>query len=122
VSSPGHPLSGSPAGVVRDIDRELSRLHRYEKAVAHERTLLLSARAALTGETEAGPSRRRRVSQHQVAAYLEEHPGSWPAQIAEALQVPTTNVSTHLYRGRHTRYERRDDGWHLRPGGASGAK
>ena len=114
----GHPLSGSPTSVVREIDQELSRLHRYEKAVAHERTLLLSARAALTGEAGAESSRRRRVSREEVAAYLKEHPGSWPAQIAESLQVPTTNVSTHLYRGRHTRYERRDDGWHLRPNAA----
>jgi hypothetical protein len=112
----GHPLSGSPTSVVREIDEELSRLHRYEKAVAHERTLLLSARAALTGEAGAGPWLRRRVSKEEVAAYLKEHPGSWPAQIAESLQVPTTNVSTHLYRGRHTRYERRDDGWYLRSG------
>ena len=45
----GNPLSGSPASVVREIDQELSRLQRYEKAVARERSLLLSARAALTG-------------------------------------------------------------------------
>jgi hypothetical protein len=32
------------------------------------------------------------------------------------VQVPATNVSTHLYRGRHTRYERREDGWYLRSG------
>jgi hypothetical protein len=38
-----HPLGGSPAGLVREIDQELGRLHRYEKAVAHERRLLLSA-------------------------------------------------------------------------------
>ena len=115
----GHPLGGSPARVVREIDQELSRLHRYEKAVAQERSLLLSARAALTREATAEPSRRRRVSQEDVTAYLQEHPGSWPAQIAQALQVPTTNVSTHLYRGRNTRYERREDGWHLRPSGSA---
>jgi hypothetical protein len=113
-----HPLSGSPASVVREIDQELSRLHRYEKAVVHERGLLLSARAALTGEGGAGAARRQRISQDEVAAYLDEHPGSWPAQIAQALQVSPTNVSTHLSRGRHTRYERRDDGWYLRPSAA----
>jgi len=45
----GHRLGGCPASVVREIDQELSRLQRYEKAVARERSLLLSARAALTG-------------------------------------------------------------------------
>jgi len=100
--------------VVRGIDEELTRLERYEKAVARERTLLLSARAALRAGNGRRPSRRPRVSQEDVATYLAEHPGSWPAQIAEALQVPATNVSMHLNRGRHTRYERREDGWYLR--------
>jgi hypothetical protein len=108
----GHPLGGSPASVVRDIDEELSRLRSYEQAIAAERELLLAARTVLTGT--AAPASRRRVSQAEVAAYLAEHPGSWPGEIAQALLAPATNISTHLYRGRHTRYERRDDGWHLR--------
>jgi hypothetical protein len=28
--------------------------------------------------------------------------------------VPLTNVSQHLYRGKHGRFEARGDGWHLR--------
>jgi hypothetical protein len=108
------PLSGSARSVMREIDRELGRLEKWEMAAANERSLLLSARAALAGETGEGPVRRRRVSQDDVAAYLAEHPGSWPADIAGALQVPATNVSTHLHRGRNTRFERREDGWYLR--------
>jgi hypothetical protein len=114
MTEPGDPLRSSAASVVREIDEELERLDKYEQALASERALLLSARAALSGSAAAGPGRRRRVSRDEVAAYLAEHPGSWPAQIAEAMQVPTTNVSSHLYRGRHTRYERRSDGWHMR--------
>jgi hypothetical protein len=89
-------------------------LQRWEMAAATERSLLLSARAALAGKAGAGAAHRRRVSQDDVAAYLAEHPGSWPADIADALQVPATNVSTHLHRGRNTRFERREDGWYLR--------
>jgi hypothetical protein len=106
--------SGSASSVVRQIDDELQRLNQCERAVATERELLLSARRALTSDIVSGPVRPRRLSQDDVAAYLAAHPRSSPSQIAEALDVPATNVSTHLYRGRHTRYERREDGWHLR--------
>lgn len=107
------PLGHSARGVVREIDQELSRLEKREKALAEERERLLSARAALTGKAGAGPARGRRISQDDVADYLAEHPGSWPADIADALDVPVTNVSTHLYRGKRTRFERREDGWRV---------
>jgi hypothetical protein len=98
---------------MREIDRELNRLERWEKAAATERAFLLSAGAVLA--TKAGPGvARRRVSQNEVSSYLADHPRAWPSQIAEALQVPTTNVSTHPSQGRHTRYERREDRWYLR--------
>jgi hypothetical protein len=108
------PLNGSTRSVMREIDEELNRLDRWEMAAATERSLLLSARAVLAGKAGTPAARRRRVSQDDVATYLAEHPGRSPAEIAEALQVPATNVSTHLHRGRHTRYERREDGWYLR--------
>jgi DNA-binding MarR family transcriptional regulator len=101
-----------PRGVLREIDAELRRVERrlapYQRLQA-ERERLLAAKAALTGE---GPAAR--VSQEQVAEYLREHPGSLPAQIASALQVPVTNVSAHLYRGKRDRFERRKDGWHVK--------
>ncbi len=105
---------GSTASVMREIDQELNRLEKWERAAAGEREVLLSARAALAGETVAPAARQRRVSQGDIIGYLTDHPGSSPAEIAAALAVPTTNVSTHLHRGRHTRYERREDGWHAR--------
>jgi hypothetical protein len=112
-------LGPSARGVVREIDQELRNLEKREQALASERERLLSARAALTGRAGAGPARGRRISQDDVADYLSEHPGSWPVQIAEALDVPVTNVSTHLYRAKSTRFERRSDGWHLRSDGVS---
>jgi hypothetical protein len=112
MSDPREP-GRSARSVVRGIDQELRSLQRREKALAAERERLLSARAALTGRAGAGPSRGRRISQDDVAAYLSEHPGSWPAQIADALDVPVTNVSTHLYRGKRDRFERGADGWYV---------
>jgi hypothetical protein len=109
-------VDGSARSVVREIDQALKRLEKWQKAAASEQQLLLAARAVLVAP--GGRSRgRRRVSQEDIASYVADHPGSSPAQIADALDAPATNVSTHLYRGRDTRFVRRGDGWHLRASG-----
>ena len=94
------------------------RLSGYERLLA-ERERLLSARAALTGEPSAKEPRARRVSQDEIAAFIEAHPGSLPAQIAAELGVPVTNVSAHLYRAKGERFERRKDGWYVVSRGGS---
>ncbi|MGA2454391.1 MAG: hypothetical protein ABSG93_12810 [Solirubrobacteraceae bacterium] len=99
--------------MLREIDQQLSRLEREEKALGRERERLLAARVALTGRASAGPARGKRISRDDIAAFLAEHPGSLPAQIAEALGVPVTNISTHLYRAKDQRFQRKQDGWHL---------
>lgn len=106
--------SGSARSVVREIDRELNRLEKLERAVANERRLLLSARSALTRDGDAGPAQRGRVSHNEVAAFLAENPGSSTADVAEALQASGTSVSAHLHRGKYTRYESRNRRWYLR--------
>jgi hypothetical protein len=122
MSEPEQRLGRGARGVVREIDQELERISKglsgYE-ALLRERERLLAARAALTGEGGERGSARARISQDDVAVYLGEHPGSWPAQIADALGVPVTNVSAHLYRGKSTRFQRGADGWCLRLGGGS---
>jgi hypothetical protein len=102
-------------GVVAEIDERLKSLD--EQIAAHEELLaerdrLRSARATLLGE---GPPDR--VSQDQIAAFLAEHPGSRPGEIAQALGVTPGRVSAHLYRAKHTRFVSRGDGWHLREPG-----
>jgi hypothetical protein len=114
VSSPRDTRGLGARGVVREIDEQLTRLNREEKALAAERGRLLAAKSALTGKASVGPARGKRVSQDDIAAYLREHPGSLPAQIAGALGVPVTNVSAHLYRAKGERFERGKDGWRLR--------
>ncbi len=107
-------LGVASRGVVAEIDRKLAALDgelaRYEE-LAGERERLRSARAALLGEGTTAP----RISQDDVAAYLAEHPGTRAGEIAQALGVPLPRVSSHLYRGKHTRFVSREDGWHLRP-------
>jgi hypothetical protein len=107
--------TGAARSVVREIDRELSRLDNIEKAAAAERALLLAARAALCADGRAGSNLRRRVTQREIAAYLGRRPGSSAAQVAEALQAAPTVVSAHLHRGKHTRYESNSERWYLRP-------
>jgi hypothetical protein len=105
-------LGTASRGVVADIDEKLSvldgELAGYEPLLA-ERERLRAARAALMGE---GPAPQ--ISQDDVAAYLKAHPGSRAGVIAKALNVPLARVSSHLYRGKRTRFVSRDDGWHLR--------
>ncbi len=106
-------------GVLAGIEDELVRVNKklagYDDLLA-ERRRLLAARAALTGEHREtiGAPGKRRISQDEVAAYLAEHPDSWPAEIAQALGVPVTNVSAHLHRGKDTRFFRGGPGWRLR--------
>ncbi len=116
------PPGREARGAIRAIDQEIGRLDKrlsgYEQLVA-ERERLLRARAALTGEPSEKAARVKRVSQDEIAAFIEVHPGSLPAQIAQGLGVPVTNVSAHLYRAKGERFERRNDGWHVSsPGGS----
>ena len=105
-------LGRASRGLVAEIDQKLSvlegELAGYQDVLA-ERDRLRAARAALMGERPAP-----QISQDDVAAYLAAHPGSRAGAIAEALGVPLARVSSHLYRGKRTRFVSRDDGWHLR--------
>ena len=114
-------LGRASRGVVADIDEKLSvldgELAGYDSLLA-ERERLRAARAALTGEGPAG--RAPRISQDDVAAYLSEHPGSRAGSVADALGVPLSTVSAHLYRGKLTLFVSRADGWHVRERPAKG--
>jgi hypothetical protein len=98
--------------VVAEIDRKLAALDgelaRYQKLLS-ERERLQAARSALLGE----PHTPGQITQGDVAEYLAGHPGSRAGEIAKALGVPLARVSSHLYRGKHTRFVNRADGWHL---------
>jgi hypothetical protein len=106
-------LGVASRGVVAEIDRKLAavdgELARYEQLLS-ERERLQAARAALLGE----PRTPGQITQGDVAEYLAGHPGSRAGEIAKALGVPLGRVSSHLYRGKQTRFVSRADGWHLR--------
>ncbi len=106
-------LGVASRGVVADIEKKLAvldrELARYEELLS-ERERLQAARAALLGEKTTAAQ----ITYGDVAEYLAEHPGSRAGEIAEGLGVPLARVSSHLYRGKHTRFVSRADGWHLR--------
>jgi DNA-binding transcriptional ArsR family regulator len=98
--------------VIAGIDERLEDLNRElasHEELLKERERLRAARATLLGESPVG-----QITQDDVAAYLAEHPGSRPGEIAKALGVTQGRVSAHLYRAKTTRFVSRSDGWHLR--------
>ncbi|HEY1777051.1 MAG TPA: hypothetical protein VGG41_12905 [Solirubrobacteraceae bacterium] len=110
-------------GVLAQIDAQIEALDGElagYRPLVEERNRLAAARAVLTGERPPkglSTSGGRRLSQDEVADFLREHPGAKAGDIARALDVPLTNVSQHLYRGKQGRFEARGDGWHVREQG-----
>ena len=106
-------LGRASRGVVAEIDQRLAeldgKLSPYRPLVA-ERERLQAARDALTGQER----RRAKITREDVAAYLAEHGESRPGVIAKAFGVPVETISTHLYRGKHTLFVRREKGWDVR--------
>jgi hypothetical protein len=113
VADRARGLGVASRGVVAEIDRKLAALEgelvRCQELLS-ERERLQAARSALLGE----PHTPGQITQGDVAEYLAGHPGSRAGEIAKALGVPLARVSSHLYRGKHTRFVNRPDGWHLR--------
>jgi hypothetical protein len=123
VADSARELGVASRGVVAEIEKKLAvldgELARYEELLS-ERERLQAARATLLGES--APTYGQ-ITYSDVAEYLAEHPGSRAGEIAKGLGVPLARVSSHLYRGKHTRFVSREDGWHLResPEGAPDA-
>ena len=74
-------------GLKAQIDEEIAALDT-------ERARLVAARAALERD------KPRRFSQDDVAAYMEQHPGSTYLEIAEGLRALPRNIAAHLNRGK----------------------
>ena len=104
-------LGRASRGVVAEIDQRLAeldgKLSPYRPLVA-ERERLQAARDALTVQP------RPKITREDVAAYLLEHGETRPGVIAKAFGVPVETISTHLYRGKHTLFVSRENGWDVR--------
>jgi DNA-directed RNA polymerase specialized sigma24 family protein len=112
VAKDSRGIAGASRGVLKEIDARLSQVD--EQLAAHdellaERDRLRRARATLTGESSSA-----RISSDEVAAYLAEHPGAKPGEIARALGVASGTVSAHLFRGKRAHFVSRGGSWYLR--------
>jgi hypothetical protein len=88
-------------GLKAQIDGEIAELD-------NERARLVAARAALERD------KPQRFSQDDIAAYLEQHPGSTYLEIAEGLRALPRNIAAHLNRGKEAGRFRSDGGkWSL---------
>ena len=77
--------------LVEKLDEVDEELEPYKELV-EEQERLASALAALDG----GKSIKKRVRWEQVAEYVDEHPDRCRQRSRAALEVPATNVQTHL--------------------------
>jgi len=76
-------------GTRGEVNREIRKIERQYRG-------LLARRA----ELEAGlPPKTRRISQDEVAAYLDEHPESTYIEVAQALEASPIVIAQHLSRG-----------------------
>jgi len=92
--------------LVEKLNEVDEQLEPYKELV-EKKERLASALAALDG----GQGIKKRVKWEQVAEYVDEHPGSTPAQIGAGLEVPATNAQAHLQRNQGTVFERSGEGW-----------
>lgn len=91
-------------GLKVQIDQQIAELDS-------ERARLVAAREAL--ERDKPP----RLSQDDIAAYLQEHPGSTYTEIAEGLKALPRNIAAHLNRGKTVGRFQSDGGkWTVREG------
>ena len=78
----------------RPSRRAIAQLDRDIAELDSERARLVAARAALERD------KPKRLSQDDIAAYLEEHPGATYTEIAEGLKALPRNIAAHLNRGK----------------------
>lgn len=96
-----------------DIDKLTELLKPYER-ISQERDKLKAARRALLGGSKLTGEGSARVSQEDVVKFLTENPGSSTGEVASALSVPQTTISSHLYRGKGERFLTKDKKWWVR--------
>jgi hypothetical protein len=104
------PLDPARAAITQQLRELDEQLEPYDELV-ERRARLTSALAALDG----GTTSKKRVRRHDVAVYVAAHPGSMPAEIAAALEVPRANVQAHLVRNEGTLFQN-NNGWHVLDG------
>jgi hypothetical protein len=97
--------------LTKQLEQIDEQLKPYQELV-EARKRASQALLALDG----GKGLKKRIQWEQVAVYVSAHPGSRPADIGAALEVPAVNVQRHLTRNEGQVFENRKDGWHTLDG------
>lgn len=91
-----------------------AKLKPYEKLIELRNNLRAQRRALLGGNKLTGGSGAR-VRQEDMVEFLGQHPeGVSVADITKHFDSTQSTISSHLYRGKHDRYIKRDNRWFLR--------
>ena len=86
---------------MRAVRQELGKARRDEEELKRRLERLQAEEAALRGGPAGGVARyQHRITRTDVRDYLIAHPESLAGEIADSWGVPTTNVSTHLSKGK----------------------
>jgi hypothetical protein len=86
---------------MRAVRQELGKARRDEEELKRKLERLQAEEAELRGGSATSPSRyQHRITRMDIRDYLIAHPESLAGEIADYFGVPTTNVSTHLSKGK----------------------
>ena len=86
---------------MRAVRQELGKARRDEEELKRKLERLQAEEAELRGGSATSPIRyQHRITRTDVRDYLIAHPESLAGEIADSWGVPTTNVSTHLSKGK----------------------
>lgn len=101
------------------IDEKLemveAKLKPYEKLIELRNNLRAQRRALLGGNKLTSGASGNRITQEDMIEYLGNHPeGVSVAQLTKHFDSTQSTISSHLYRGKHDRYIKKDDKWFLR--------
>jgi hypothetical protein len=86
---------------MREIQKDLRDARKEQRDIQTRIKRLEDAEASLRGAPiPSSRKQQRRVTRADIRDYVIAHPDSYYLDIAEALNVPATNVGTHLSNGK----------------------
>ena len=106
-------IRDSAENLQEEIDKIDRMLKPYELLKERQNRLRAAQRALLGGSRTTGEGSNQ-VRQEDIVRFLDENPGSRPADIAKHFGVPQPTISSHLYRGKNERFLSKNGGWWLR--------
>ena len=102
---------------IEGIDENIATIERSLKKYDQlkvERDKLRAARRALTGGSRLTGGGGNQIRQEDIVGWLNDHPGSSLTQITDAVGGTSTQISSHLSRGKNERFLNSQGLWWVR--------